>query len=120
MAAIRKTTSSKAKVAAAKATTQKITPVTAVPAAPAAVKPIVTAPAKPAIPATRATSPAPAQVVVKPAPKSISQAEWRSMVEQAAYYIAEKNGFAGNPEEHWAAAEAQVRGELTARNVKVV
>lgn len=30
------------------------------------------------------------------------------MVQEAAYYIAEKDGFAGNPSDYWAQAEAQI------------
>jgi len=97
MAATKKSTTKK--VASAKATTQKIK---TAPVAPVA-------PAKPVFPASPVAASA----------RHISQAEWRSMVEQAAYYIAEKKGFTGNPEEHWADAEAQVRAELAAKNIKV-
>jgi hypothetical protein len=30
------------------------------------------------------------------------------MTEVAAYYIAQNNGFAGNPSDYWIAAEAQI------------
>jgi len=34
------------------------------------------------------------------------------MIEEAAYYVAERRGFAGTPEEHWAAAEAEIDEKL--------
>lgn len=128
MAATKKATTTKVTTVSAKAATQKIMPVpapevkTIKAAAPAPVaakpvaapaKPVAAAPAKPVVPA-----PAPV-AVVRTTAKTISQGEWRSMVEQAAYYLAEKSGFAGNPEEHWAAAEAQIRAELAAKSIKV-
>jgi hypothetical protein len=39
----------------------------------------------------------------KPSPEAIYK-----MTEVAAYYIAQKNGFAGNPSDYWIAAEAQI------------
>lgn len=35
-----------------------------------------------------------------------------NMIEVAAYYLAERDGFAGNPVEYWAAAELQVSSML--------
>ena len=120
MTAPKKTTPGKSSAANPKAVTQKITPtpevktVKAVVAAPAAPKP-VTVSAAATQPIKTAATPAPAKHMAK----TLSQAEWRSLVEQAAYYVAEKNGFSGNPEEHWAAAEAQVRAELAGKNIRV-
>lgn len=43
------------------------------------------------------------------APSSQISAEERyRMVEVAAYFLAERNGFAGSPVEYWTAAEAQI------------
>lgn len=41
------------------------------------------------------------------APKMGAEERYR-MTEVAAYYMAERNGFAGNPVDYWTAAEAQV------------
>ncbi|MDR5171721.1 DUF2934 domain-containing protein [Methylobacillus sp. Pita2] len=38
----------------------------------------------------------------------ISPEERYRMVEVAAYFLAERNGFAGSPVEYWTAAEAQI------------
>jgi len=38
--------------------------------------------------------------------------ERRRMIEVAAYYIAERNGFRGDPAAHWAQAEAEIAGVL--------
>ena len=122
MADTKKTTrskkTSKASVPSAKsvAAEAKLTP----PAVKAAVKP-ATAPVP--VPAAQ-----PATVAVKPAPvaaakaeqKTVTQAERTRMVEQAAYYRAEKNGFQGDSSQHWAAAEAEVDAELKKRNLRVV
>ena len=34
------------------------------------------------------------------------------MIQVAAYYLAERDNFAGNPIEYWAAAEIQISGML--------
>ena len=81
--------------------------------APAAVKSAVTSPAsttvaaKPAIPA------------VKAEPKLISKVERQRMIEQAAYFRAEKHGFQGDSSQHWSAAEAEIDAELKRRNIRV-
>ena len=88
--------------------------------APAAVKAAVIPPAKPA------PAPAPAPAAAKPAapaaPKAtaISQSERQRMIEQAAYFRAEKHGFQGDSSAHWAAAEAEIDADLKRRGVKVV
>jgi hypothetical protein len=122
MATAKKTTTSKASGVSSKAVTQKISPVveakTVKQAAPAPVAaPVKTAAPAPAKPA--ASAPVAAPVAPKAPVRTVSQGEWRSMVEQAAYYLAEKSGFSGNPEEHWAAAEAQVRSELNVKGIKI-
>jgi Rieske Fe-S protein len=41
-------------------------------------------------------------------PNKISNEERYRMVEVAAYFLAERNGFKGSPVEYWTAAEAQI------------
>ncbi len=43
----------------------------------------------------------------------ISPEEHYRMVEVAAYFLAERNGFAGSPVEYWTAAEAQINKLLS-------
>ena len=129
MATMKKTTTTKiASVSAQKAATQKIAPASAItqkiaPSPVPELRTIKVAPAPAKAPVATATT-QPIKVVSapasRPASKTISQTDWRVLVEKAAYYIAEKNGFTGNPEEHWASAEAHVRRELTASGTKVV
>ena len=47
-------------------------------------------------------------VSVSPAKASFRGDERKRMIEQAAYFIAEKAGFQGDPQEHWSIAEKQV------------
>jgi hypothetical protein len=56
-----------------------------------------TATAKPAAPAK-----------TKSSPRKISAEERYKMTEVAAYFLAERNGFKGNPVEYWEQAEAQI------------
>jgi hypothetical protein len=75
-----------------------------------------TAAKKPA--AAKATPVKKAAVAKKPAakkaaaptvkPAKISPEERYRMVEVAAYFMAERNGFKGSPVEYWTAAEAQI------------
>lgn len=44
--------------------------------------------------------------------KKVSPEERMKMIEQAAYYIAEKDGFKGDPHAYWVAAETQINGML--------
>jgi outer membrane biosynthesis protein TonB len=85
--------------------------------------------AKPAAPVAKAApapvaKPAPAPVA-KPAPApaptytTISQAERQRMIEEAAYYRAEKDNFTGDPDEHWSAAEKEVDARLVRERVRV-
>lgn len=39
---------------------------------------------------------------------ALSPEQRYKMIEVAAYYLAEKNGFAGNPVDYWIAAEIQI------------
>jgi hypothetical protein len=62
---------------------------------------------------TKKASTAKTTAAKKPAAKktkaAISDLEQRyKMIEVAAYYIAEKDGFAGSPVEYWIAAELQI------------
>ncbi len=125
----KKTTRAK-KPAAAKAS------VPSAKAAAAEAKPAVTpAAVKTAVKATPVAAPvvakpAPAPVVApvaKPAPaaakveqKTISKTERQRLVEQSAYFRAERHGFQGDSSQHWAAAEAEVDADLRKRNVRVI
>jgi hypothetical protein len=51
----------------------------------------------------------------KPAPASVAAEERYRMIELAAYYAAEKDGFKGNSSDYWAKAEAEVNARLSAR-----
>lgn len=126
MATAKKSTISKIGASATKTVTQKNNPAEAPKTVKAAatqpIKPVVIpAPAAKPVDASAQTQPIKSVATPAPAPaKSISQSEWRGMVEQAAYYIAEKCGFSGDPENHWAEAEKQVRTDLARKGVKVV
>lgn len=63
--------------------------------------------------ATAAKKTTAAKSAAKPAAKKSKAStanlqERYKMIEVAAYYIAEKNGFSGNPVDYWIAAEAQI------------
>ena len=88
-----------AKPAATKKSTATSAPKTKAPAAPKA------AAAKPA--------------AAKKAPTAKKAAAWNpgneeryNMVQVAAFYLAERDGFAGNPVEYWTAAEIQITSML--------
>lgn len=72
-------------------------------AAPAAKKPVAKAAAKPA-----AKKAAPKAAAKATKPNKISNEERYRMVEVAAYFLAERNGFKGSPVEYWTTAEAQI------------
>lgn len=96
-------------MAEAKAPAQKAAPKPAAkkPAAkPAAAKPAVAK--KPAAPKA-AAKPAAKKTAAK---KAASPAERYKMVEVAAYYIAERNGFVGDSQAFWAEAEIQISKQL--------
>jgi len=68
-------------------------------------------PAKKAAPAKKPAAAAKKVAAPKKAsakPNKISPEERYRMVEVAAYFMAERNGFAGNPVGYWTAAEAQI------------
>lgn len=91
------------KVAAKKpATVKKAAAATAKPAAPAAVK-------KPAV----AAKSAPAKASSTPTPEQ----RYR-MVQDAAYFIAEKNGFKAGSMDYWIAAEIEIEAVLSGKSKK--
>lgn len=59
----------------------------------------------------------PAPVAAKPT--VISQGERQRMIEQAAYFRAEKHGFDGDSSAHWSAAEADIDADLKRRGIVV-
>lgn len=70
-----------------------------------------TAAAKPAAaPATKSA----------PAVKTITKADRQRLIEQAAYFRAEKQGFQGNAQDHWNAALAEVDADLAKKKIRVV
>lgn len=76
--------------------------------APAAVKTAVTP-----------ASAKPAPVTVKADQKTITKEERARMIEQAAYFRAEKHGFQGDASQHWNSAEAEIDADLKRRNIRV-
>lgn len=98
-------------MATSKATTAA--PKTAAEKKPAAAKaaPVKKAAAKPAA----AKKPAAKKPAAAKAAKSrkIGGEERYRMVEVAAYFLAERNGFKGNPVEYWTAAEIQISKMLS-------
>ena len=108
-------TPTKAAPAKRPAKTEDVTPAKAKPApkTKVAAKPAPVAKPKPA---PRATSKAaPKEAVAKPAkprakkPGGVPAEQRRNYIEMAAYYIAERRGFApGNPLEDWVQAEAEI------------
>ena len=60
-----------------------------------------------------------APVAPKVEQKTISKAERQRLVEQAAYFRAEKSGFQGDSSQHWASAEAEIDADLRKRGVRV-
>ncbi len=78
-----------------------------------AVKPKKASSAKTKTKAAIKKEPVVKKVTAKPAVKkskavSISPEQRYRMIEMAAYYLAEKDGFAGNPVDYWIAAEQQM------------
>lgn len=51
----------------------------------------------------------------KGAKAKISLEERQRLIEQAAYFRAEKNGFRGDPQAYWVAAEAEVNAQLAGK-----
>jgi len=70
----------------------------------------------PAKPAAKVSRPAATPAVAKPAPAALSAAQREQMVRTAAYFRAERRGFAPGYEwDDWLSAEAEV-GSLPAQN----
>jgi hypothetical protein len=94
------------KTAAAKATAAQ----KKAPAAKPVAAPKKTATAKPAAAKTATTRKAaakPATQKMKPGPEELYR-----MIQTAAYFIAERNGFAGDSQSYWAQAEIQINSIL--------
>lgn len=47
--------------------------------------------------------------------KSVGAEQRYKMIEDAAYYLAEKSGFSGNTVEHWVRAEKQIDAQLKSK-----
>jgi hypothetical protein len=52
--------------------------------------------------------------------KTISREDRQRMIEQAAYFRAEKRNFQGDPNEDWMAAEADIDAQLERQGIKIV
>lgn len=104
----------KIKPAAKKAVTKKIVAPAIAPkktTAPTAKK-VAVPPSKKKPPAKKTASPkAKPDAATKTAAKPTPEERYR-MVETAAYFIAERNGFQGCSTEHWAAAEIEIAAKL--------
>jgi hypothetical protein len=132
---VKKTVASKAAKSTVKPAEAAVWPFPEVEKAPkaAAKKPVAAKPAAKAVaekkPAAKAVAekkpaaakavaqkkPAAAKAAAKPAEKKTAQPsaqERYSMVETAAYYIAERSGFQGCTTDHWAAAEIEIAAKL--------
>ncbi len=94
------------------------------PAAPAKAAPKAKAPAKP-VEATKPAAAAKPVAAAKPAApaksaaKTISAQERYHMIDEAAYYRAEKSGFQVDPHANWVAAEKEIDELLAKQNIKV-
>ena len=104
-----------AKVTATAATKKVATKKTAAPAAKKAATPVAKKAATPVAnkktpvkkAAAASTKPAAKKTVAQPTPE-----ERYCMVQTAAYFIAERNGFGGCPTEYWVTAELEIAGKL--------
>lgn len=101
-----KSTTSKA----SKSVKKETAPKSAAPKAAPAAKAKATAPAAPSA----------AVKSVKPAQKTISAQDRYHMIDEAAYYRAEKSGFQVDPHANWIAAEQEINELLAKQNIKVV
>ncbi len=75
-------------------------------------KKAATAAAKPKNTKTPAVKKAAAPAAVKKTPAQLTPEERYRMVQTAAYFIAERNGFGGCSADHWVAAELEIAGKL--------
>lgn len=116
----KKPAAAKSAVPTAKAVAAEAKPKSTPAAVKTAVKPTL-APAPAPAPAVKpAAVAAPVPATPKVEQKTISKAERQRLVEQAAYFRAEKHGFQGDSSQHWSAAEAEIDADLRKRNVRVV
>lgn len=85
-------------------------------AKPAAKKPAAAKPAAAKAPAKKATTTAAKKPAAKRAPAakkvSVTPEQRYRMIAEAAYYHAERRGFAGDPVQDWIAAEAEINARL--------
>lgn len=51
----------------------------------------------------------------KKAKKAVSAEKRYNMIQDAAYYLAEKSGFTGNTLDHWTRAEKQINAQLKSK-----
>lgn len=116
-----------AKSTAAKTTKKAAKPATEKPVAPKAA-PKAVAPKAPEIKVAAPKEVAPkASAAAKAAPtakatsstKTISAQDRYHMIDEAAYYRAEKNGFQVDPHANWIAAEQEIDELLAKQNIKV-
>jgi hypothetical protein len=85
-------------------------------------KPAKTAAPKAAAPkpnATKVAAPKAVSKTIKPSAKTISAQDRYHMIDEAAYYRAEKNGFQVDPHANWIAAEREIDELLAKQNIKV-
>lgn len=64
-------------------------------------------------PAAKAAPKAAPKAVVAPKKPAISPEQRYKMIEEAAYYVAERHGFSGDSAYFWSLAEAEINAKLT-------
>ncbi len=101
------------KTAATGKTTKALTGKTTAKKPTAIVKKPATPLAKAAAPAKKTTTPA-----KKPTSKAPTPEQRYRMIQEAAYYLAEKNGFAGGAMDYWIAAEAEIEVMFSGKKKK--
>ena len=96
-----------------KSAESKPAPKKAVKPAPAPVAPKKAPAAKKPAPAKKPAAPQKeAPVAAKPAPAPISPEARYKMIQDAAYFIAERHGFQGDSAYFWSLAEAEIKAQL--------
>ncbi len=98
--------------ATAKASAKTVTTKTAAAKKPATTRSKAAAPAAAKKPAARAKA-APAKTSIKPTPE-----QRYKMVQDAAYFIAERNGFQAGSMDYWIAAEIEIEAQLSGKRPK--
>lgn len=100
-------------MAAPKKTVKKSTPKKAAVPTTSQVTKAKTTPVKKTVTAKKTVAKkAPAKKVAPKAARVISNEERYKMVEQAAYFIAERSGFTADPKESWIVAEKEVAARI--------